>query len=134
MKILRFCQQTISFCFIVAVLCVPVLDSPWIPGVGKSVALNAIDAPVNTLNAAALGFHLSGRYILDANGTEFIMRGVNHPHTWFLDKTSAFAHIKAKRANAVRVVLSSGNRPGWTKNSAADVTNVISICKANRLI
>src|SRR5690606_3977248 len=60
--------------------------------------------------------------------------GVNHPHTWFPDKTDSFAHIKAKRANAVRVVLSSKQVDDWTKNSASDVANVISLCKANRLV
>ncbi len=52
------------------------------------------------------------------------MRGVNHAHTWYPQQTSSFANIKALGANTVRVVLASGDR--WTKNSAADVANVIS--------
>ena len=60
------------------------------------------------------------------------MRGVNHAHTWYPTQTSAFADIKALGANTVRVVLSSGDR--WTKNDAADVANVIALCKPNRLI
>ncbi|UQU62260.1 cellulase family glycosylhydrolase [Couchioplanes caeruleus] len=81
---------------------------------------------------AAAGFTVSGSRILDANGNAFVMRGVNHAHTWYADKIGALADIKALGANTVRVVLSSGDR--WTRNDAADVTNVINQCKANRLI
>ena len=72
---------------------------------------------------AAAGFTVSGGRILDANGNAFVMRGVNHAHTWYPDKLSALADIKALGANTVRVVLASGDR--WTRNDAADVTNVI---------
>ncbi|WP_341719807.1 cellulase family glycosylhydrolase [Micromonospora sp. FIMYZ51] len=81
---------------------------------------------------AATGFTVSNGKLYEANGREFIMRGVNHAHTWYANQTSSFANIKALGANTVRVVLSSGDR--WTRNSAADVTNVIQLCKANRLI
>jgi mannan endo-1,4-beta-mannosidase len=80
---------------------------------------------------AATGLHVSGRNIVEANGQTFIMRGVNHEHTWFTNQTSSFANIKATGANTVRVVLSGGR---WTANSASDVANVISLCKQNRLI
>ncbi|MET8910434.1 cellulase family glycosylhydrolase [Micromonospora sp. NPDC004551] len=81
---------------------------------------------------AAAGFSVSGGRLYDANGTEFVMRGVNHAHTWYPQQTSSFADIKALGANTVRVVLASGDR--WARNSAADVSNVISLCRANRLI
>jgi mannan endo-1,4-beta-mannosidase len=78
------------------------------------------------------GFHISGRYLLDANGNNFVIRGISHAHTWYPGQTSAFGHMKNAKANTVRVVLSSGAR--WTKNSASDVANVIALCKANKLI
>ncbi|MEU4163588.1 cellulase family glycosylhydrolase [Actinoplanes sp. NPDC026670] len=82
---------------------------------------------------AAAGFTVSGTRILDANGNTFLMRGVNHAHTWYASQTSkSLADIKALGANTVRVVLASGQR--WTANSASDVSNVITQCKANRLI
>ncbi|MEU7844302.1 cellulase family glycosylhydrolase [Micromonospora sp. NPDC049114] len=81
---------------------------------------------------AAAGFSVAGGKLYDANGTEFIMRGVNHAHTWYPQQTSSFADVKALGANTVRVVLASGDR--WTRNTNADVANVISLCKANRLI
>ena len=80
---------------------------------------------------AATGLHVVGRTIAEANGQTFVMRGVNHPHAWYANRTSSFADIKAAGANTVRVVLSGGR---WTTNTAADVANVIALCKQNRLI
>jgi len=80
--------------------------------------------------AAAVGLHVSGRNIVEANGQTFIMRGVNHPHIWFSNQTNSFADIKAAGANTVRVVLGSGKRWG----PSTDVPAVISLCKQNRLI
>ena len=93
----------------------------------------ALSLMVGTLRAqAATGFHINGRYLLDANGNNFIMRGINHAHTWYPTQTSSFANIKNAAANTVRVVLSNGGR--WTKNDASDVANVIQLCKTNKLI
>nr|BFE56116.1 hypothetical protein GCM10020063_006420 [Dactylosporangium thailandense] len=80
--------------------------------------------------SAAVGLHVSGRNIVEANGQQFIMRGVNHPHVWYTGNTQAFADVKALGANTVRVVLGSGKR--WGPSN--DVANVISLCKANKLI
>ena len=80
---------------------------------------------------AAAGFTVTNGRLYDANGTEFVMRGINHAHTWYPSQTSSFANIKATGANTVRVVLSGGR---WPANSAADVANVITLCKQNRLI
>src|SRR3954470_20536325 len=61
---------------------------------------------------AATGLHISGHNIVEANGQNFIMRGISHAHVWFPSQTSSFANIKAKGANTVRVVLGSGKRWG----------------------
>lgn len=79
---------------------------------------------------AAVGLHISGRNIVEANGQTFVMRGINHPHVWFTNQTNSFANIKALGANTVRVVLGSGKRWG----PSTDLTTVISLCKQNRLI
>jgi mannan endo-1,4-beta-mannosidase len=92
------------------------------------VAVLAFGQPAH----AAAGFSVAGGKLYDANGAEFVMRGVNHAHTWYPQQTSSFADVKALGANTVRVVLSSGDR--WTRNTNADVANVISLCRANRLI
>ncbi|WP_433460820.1 cellulase family glycosylhydrolase [Micromonospora sp. CA-248212] len=81
---------------------------------------------------AAAGFSVAGGKLYDANGAEFVMRGVNHAHTWYPQQTNSFADVKALGANTVRVVLASGDR--WTRNTNADVANVISLCRTNRLI
>ncbi|MEV5610899.1 cellulase family glycosylhydrolase [Streptomyces sp. NPDC052225] len=79
------------------------------------------------------GFHIKDGRLLDANDKDFVMRGVNHAHTWYPDKTTqALKDIKAKGANTVRVVLATGDQ--WTKNDTADVTRVVAECKENRLI
>ncbi|TDV57824.1 cellulase family glycosylhydrolase [Actinophytocola oryzae] len=80
--------------------------------------------------SAAVGLHVSGTRILEANGSNFIMRGVSHPHVWFQNQTQSFADIKSFGTNTVRVVLGSGQRWG----PSTDVANVISLCKQNRLI
>ncbi|MBN1172983.1 MAG: cellulase family glycosylhydrolase [Micromonosporaceae bacterium] len=80
---------------------------------------------------AAVGIHVSGTNIVEANGSNFIIRGTSHAHTWYSSQTSSFANIKSFGANTVRVVLSGGR---WTANGASDVANVISLCKTNKLI
>ena len=80
--------------------------------------------------SAAVGLHISGTNIVEANGRTFVMRGVNHPHVWYTSQTNSFANIKALGANTVRVVLGSGKRWG----PSTDVANVISLCKQNRMI
>ncbi|MGC3000343.1 cellulase family glycosylhydrolase [Streptomyces sp. G35A] len=82
--------------------------------------------------AAPTGFRVADGRLLEASGNDFVMRGVNHAHTWYADRIGSLAHIKAKGANTVRVVLSSGDR--WTRNDTADVANVVAQCKRNRLI
>ncbi|MFD8235466.1 cellulase family glycosylhydrolase [Streptomyces sp. NPDC059696] len=82
--------------------------------------------------AAPTGFRVHNGRLLEAGGNDFVMRGVNHAHTWYPDRIGSLAHIKAEGANTVRVVLASGDR--WTRNDAADVANVVSQCKRNRLI
>ncbi|MFE9202895.1 cellulase family glycosylhydrolase [Micromonospora sp. NPDC007230] len=102
-----------------------------VAGAALLTVLAAVFAVGQPAHAAA-GFSVSNGRLYDANGTEFVMRGVNHAHTWYPQQTGSFANLKALGANSVRVVLASGDR--WARNSAADVTNVISLCKANKLI
>ena len=64
---------------------------------------------------AAVGLHVSGTRILEANGSAFVMRGISHAHTWYPTQTGSFADIKAPGANTVRVVLSGGR---WAANDA----------------
>ncbi|WP_239692457.1 cellulase family glycosylhydrolase [Microbulbifer mangrovi] len=79
------------------------------------------------------GFSIDDGRLLDGNGTPFVMRGVNHAHTWYPGRTAqALTDIANAGANTVRVVLASGGR--WNRNSGADVAQVIAQCKANTLV
>ncbi|MFE0805771.1 cellulase family glycosylhydrolase [Streptomyces sp. NPDC058812] len=82
--------------------------------------------------ARATGLHISDGRLLEGNGNDFVMRGVNHAHTWYPGETQSLADVKALGANTVRVVLSDGHR--WSENSPEDVAAVVDQCKANRLI
>ncbi|MET9367338.1 cellulase family glycosylhydrolase [Streptomyces griseoflavus] len=97
---------------------------------GLLLPLLAVTTPA--AHAAPAGFRVENGRLLEASGNDFVMRGVNHAHTWYADRIDALAHIKAKGANTVRVVLSSGDR--WTRNDASDVADVVARCKQNRLI
>ncbi|MDT0328214.1 cellulase family glycosylhydrolase [Nocardiopsis lambiniae] len=103
-----------------------------------ALALGAALALVASLFAFSLpahadtGFRVQDGRLVDAAGNDFLIRGVSHAHTWYTHQTGSFADIKSLGANTVRVVLSSGDR--WNENSAADVENVVSLCKANRLV
>ncbi|MFI1357453.1 cellulase family glycosylhydrolase [Streptomyces sp. NPDC020898] len=90
------------------------------------------DPQADPPSALATGLHISDGRLLEGNGNDFVMRGVNHAHTWYPNQTRSLADIKALGANSVRVVLADGHR--WTKNSPEDVANVVTQCKANRLI
>ncbi|WP_327715031.1 cellulase family glycosylhydrolase [Streptomyces sp. NBC_00490] len=93
-----------------------------------AVALAQAEPP----GTQATGLHISNGRLLEGNGNDFVMRGVNHAHTWYPNETQSLADVKALGANTVRVVLADGHR--WTANSAADVANVVTQCKANKLI
>src|SRR5688500_14397564 len=79
---------------------------------------------------AAVGLHVSGTKIVEANGQPFVMRGVNHPHVWYTGRTNSFADVKALGANTVRVVLGTGKRWG----PSTDTADVIALCKQGRMI
>ncbi|MEV4946903.1 glycoside hydrolase family 5 protein, partial [Streptomyces sp. NPDC053755] len=113
--------------------------STWWTALGTAVAgvvglLLPVVGPAGPAEAAATatGIHVSNGRVYEANGAEFVMRGVNHAHTWYPDRTGSIADIAAKGANTVRVVLSSGDR--WTKTGAAEVSSLIGQCKASKVI
>ena len=71
--------------------------------------------------------------LVEANGTPFVMRGVNVPHAWYTDKTAqTLTDIAARGANTVRLVLANGVR--WTRTDEATVRDLIAKCKAAKLI
>lgn len=82
---------------------------------------------------AATGFQVSGTKLLDANGNEFIMRGINHPYVWFKsDWATSVPAMAAAGANTVRVVMSTGKQ--WSATSGAEITAILSALKQHKMI
>lgn len=101
----------------------------------KSFLRNSISLALSSTIAmsAYAGWSVNGTKIIDPNGNNFIYRGINHAHSWYTSTTTkALSDIAATGANSVRVVLSNGTQ--WTRNNGADVANIISLCKANKLV
>lgn len=79
------------------------------------------------------GFHIVGTTLIDANGKEFIMRGINHPYTWFKDMSNvAFEGIANTGSNTIRIVLSNGQK--WQKDDFDSIVALIDKCKEYELI
>ena len=85
-------------------------------------------------SCTATGFYVKDGSLYDVKCKEFVLRGVNYPYTWYATRNSAqdLAAIAATGANAVRLVLSSGQR--WTKTTANDLTSLINTAKLNKLV
>jgi mannan endo-1,4-beta-mannosidase len=97
------------------------------------ISRTALFASLLAASNAFAGWSVNGTKILDPNGNNFIFRGINHAHTWYTSSTNkAMSDIAATGANSIRVVLSNGTQ--WTRNNGADVANIISLCKANKLV
>lgn len=84
-------------------------------------------------SSASSGFYVSGTKLYDSTGKPFVMRGVNHAHSWFKgDSAAAIAAIAKTGANTVRIVLSNGRQ--WTKDDLNTIRNLIALCEQNKLI
>lgn len=85
------------------------------------------------VTASEDGFKVDGTKLFDANGNEFIMRGINHAHAWYLkEDTTAIKAIAETGANTVRIVCSDGQQ--WTKDSEEMLETVIDLCIDNEMI
>ena len=79
------------------------------------------------------GFKVDGTKLLDANGNEFVMRGINHAHSWFAgEDVYALDAISKTGANVVRIVLADGDQ--WTRDSAETVSTLIETCTLRDMI
>jgi len=83
--------------------------------------------------SASAGFSVDSGKLLDGKNKPFVIRGVNHSHTWFPQTTDkAIQDIANSKANTVRVVLSNGER--WSYNSESEVNAIIQKSKLHKLI
>jgi mannan endo-1,4-beta-mannosidase len=64
--------------------------------------------------------------LVEADGTPFVMRGVNVPHAWYRRRTTrSLRDIAATGANTVRLVIASGGR--WPRTPAREVARLIAL-------
>ena len=70
----------------------------------------------------SVGFSTKNTKLIDANGKEFLIRGMNNPHAWFGEKAFvALDDIKAVGCNSVRIVWN-------TRGKDADLERIIKRC------
>lgn len=87
----------------------------------------------NTPPAAEGGFKVDGTKLIDANGNEFVIRGINHAHVWFRDQLeTALDGIAETGSNTVRIVLADGDK--WEKTTAEDLERTIIECNERKMI
>lgn len=83
-------------------------------------------------------FHISGNKLLDANGNEFIMRGVNFSWAWQAwsngETEKVIAAAKRHGFNTIRIQIADGGQSGWKKPSASELENLIRLCEQQKLI
>jgi mannan endo-1,4-beta-mannosidase len=83
--------------------------------------------------SAFAGFSIQSGFLVDNNGNEFIMRGINYPHVWYTSQTAtSIPNIAATGSNCIRIVVGSGQQ--WGPTPAAEVAQLIQLCKDNKLI
>jgi hypothetical protein len=89
---------------------------------------------------SAAGFMVSGTRLLDAKGNDFVMRGVNFSWAWQWQNdgpntaTNVIAAAKRQGCNSIRIQLGDGQADFCTKPTAAQLSELISICERNRLV
>lgn len=82
------------------------------------------------------GFYVSGSKLLDANGKEFIMRGVNMAWTWYQNTGMAQLEAIARAgANTVRIVLSANASSSYYgADTEATVSSLIAKCESLEMV
>lgn len=79
------------------------------------------------------GFSVDGTKLIDAKGNEFVIRGINHPHAWFVNEDETAVKAIAKTgANTVRIVCSDGQQ--YEKDTTASLEKIIKLCNDNNMI
>lgn len=94
--------------------------------------LVAATVPAHASAQDAIGFHVRDGRLFDGYGNDFVMRGVNHPHSWFDAELGSLVDIKATGANTVRVVLSTGAR--FKRTESDEIATLVAECRRNRLV
>lgn len=76
----------------------------------------------------AYGIHVSGTELLDAAGEPFLIRGVNHPHSWYpQEDETALKAIAQLGCNTVRIVCGCGIL--YEKDPAEELIRLTDLCR-----
>ena len=80
------------------------------------------------------GFIVSGKQLLDAKNNPFVIRGTNLAYAWYkgYGYQNQIAQMRARGANAVRIVLSNGNE--YYKDGASTVQQMIAYCEQQKMV
>ncbi|MBU5315535.1 cellulase family glycosylhydrolase [Clostridium bornimense] len=102
-----------------------------------AIVLAQIATMVTSMNVYASssksGFKVEGTKLYDANGKEFVMRGINHAHAWYKgNEETAITAIAKTGANTVRIALGDGDK--WGYDDINTIKNIISLCEKNKMI
>ena len=93
-------------------------------------AAKTADAETEEVTKAGNGMYINGNKLMDGNGNEFVMRGVNIGHQWFTQYTKqAIEDSASLGSNTVRIVLGEGSV--YTKASASEVSDIVNWAKAS---
>jgi mannan endo-1,4-beta-mannosidase len=67
---------------------------------------------LSSMKIYSQGFTVSGSKLIDANGQEFIIRGINNPHAWYISKSEkALPLIATYNVNCIRIVWQTDQEP-----------------------
>lgn len=78
-------------------------------------------------------FYVDGTKLMDANGKEFVMRGVNYPFAWYKDvENTVIPAAKRIGCNTIRISISNGQK--FTYSDKSEVRNLIRLCEDNKLV
>lgn len=81
-------------------------------------------APNAAWNETHTGFYVDGTRLMDVNGNEFVMRGINSAHCWFKDKDEiVFDAIAKTGANSIRIVCACGEK--WDADTKESLYKLI---------
>lgn len=86
------------------------------------------------------GFTTSGTKLIDGNGNEFVMRGLNYSYAWQTDGYEHIRHAAEWGCNAIRINIGDGTASERDGNSWLSYTDkntlkwLISLCEENKLV
>jgi mannan endo-1,4-beta-mannosidase len=100
-------------------------------------AVLLVIAFLTTPVASYAGLSVQNGRVVDGNGSQFVIRGVNYPFVWYTSRYPSstqqdFANMAATKANAVRIVLGTGAQ--YTRTTGSQLTNLIQWSKNNKMI